>query len=158
MPSASVSAGLEAALIFCAGLLGAAYLVWVGADVWQARQSLSWTKVDGKVLTAEVQKGGSKIGFCLDVTYSYHLDGGTFTGTKRSFGRPSCGSERSANELAKAYVPGAAIDVYVNPANPFKSVLLPGEIEARTWFEVAGAFFVAMVGLFGGLASLRRGR
>ena len=141
----SVSAGLEAAVFVSMGLVCAFYVLWLAVDVWKVRQSLDWTRVEGRVVAVQVRDGGRKVGHCLDLAYTYDFEGGHFSGRNRSFGTAPCGPQARVEELARAYVPGAPIDVYVKPKDIFESVLHPGVMEGGTWTSIGvfGLFAVA---------------
>ncbi len=50
LPNKSVATGLEAAVFVTIGLVSAFYALWLAVDVWKVRQSLDWTRVEGRVV------------------------------------------------------------------------------------------------------------
>jgi hypothetical protein len=157
LPSASVPSGLKASAMFCLGLLAAFNLLWSSVGVWKAQQSLNWTKVEGTIVTAETWDGG-KAGFCFEVAYTYKFEGGSFSGITRTLGGRECGSWNWVKELARSYVAGAQVDVYVNPNNIFESVLLPGKVETSVWRSMGLSLFFSVLGIWAGLAAVRKGQ
>ena len=156
LPSKSVSVGLEASIFLGAGLLAAFYVVWLSVDIWKVQQSLNWTKVDGTIVAVQVRDAGRKVGSCLELTYAYQFEGGKFSGTNRTFGRAPCGKKDRIKEIAQSYVPGAHVNVYINPYNVFESVLLPGVMEGRTWISMGVSLLLSVGGFWCGIVILSK--
>jgi hypothetical protein len=118
--------------VFAALALLFAVLVW---RAWQVKQaSPSWPSVQGQILVSKArarnetgdQRGTPTHDWFTEVSYRYTVDGVAYTGnTLRAFGRNHFSQDQAEAELAPFAV-GQSVPVYYDPANPARSVLIPG--------------------------------
>lgn len=116
--------------------------------VHKANASRRWPSVDGVIAssTLEKVKGEDEDAFRRpNIGYSFSVDGESYYSAHLAF--PSGGSERlkKANKIVEKYPVGKAVRVFYNPANPWESVLEPGEY-SRTWDNVAVAIVFLFIG------------
>lgn len=111
------------------------YMAWFWfVEQERGRQSESWPAVDGVFERAGV-KGGSES--TRHASYRYTVDGKTYQGYRAGF----------AYKEAPPIDPGAAVKVYVDPADPTMSVLVPGESDKR-WPLGVGVGLTVFLALF----------
>ena len=85
-----------------------------------------------------------------EVTYTYTVEGKTYTGTKLGGDTVEVSSERHAREHAARYVPGAPVTVYYDPENPSHALLEPG-VHSVSWLmpAVGVVFLIVTAALYG---------
>ena len=117
----------------------------------RGRKQLSWEGVDGTITAARVTFDGEY--YRPEIEYSYSYDGRALRGEKvRSF--PLLVNWKGpARRVVAKYPPGSVVKVFVNPENPFESVLERG---GDSRFLVL-LLFIAAVFLIVGLALLKSG-
>lgn len=124
--------------VLCVGVF---FLAFGGVGVfllyrgWQQRKladaSKSWPSVPGQVVESHVAAGWSedsegdrRRSYTAEVTYSYQVNGQTFTSRQVSFGaKASHGKPEPAQAVVNTYAAGRAVTVYFDPANPAEAVL-----------------------------------
>ena len=123
------SADVSALLLFSGVAVAGAALLGGGGSAWlESRSAHGWDAVEGVVSSSAVVRSGqprsSSPRFHADVEYRYAVGGTPYTGTRVSFD-PAPGVVREAAEalVRERYRPGAAVTVYVDPAEPSNSVL-----------------------------------
>src|SRR4030095_9959471 len=119
---------------FALCVLGAILLLRGLPGVVQLAGAFRWRRVSGRVLGAGVVgysgapgAGHGRARFQRGaVTYSYSIDGREYLGSRVAFGTP-VGFGAGLGALARAqvagYEPGQAVDVWVHPRQPDRSVL-----------------------------------
>jgi len=114
--------------------------------LWRALDSPSWPQVTGSVLHAGVLRGcgRQRNSYEPDIGYLYSVNGFEYRSQRVEFGRGYCGSEAGARDMAKAYVPGTAVTVYVDPADPARAVLLAGKTD---WLMYVSALLTLLAAL-----------
>lgn len=142
------------------GVAGALLLLQYSGKVVNYVASTTWEPTAGEVVRSEVVNAGDTTGdrFLPRVTYSYTVDGQTYTGTQIDLrGDVFYGNEDAAALQLRGYTPGTAVTVYVNPADPARAVLTREVIPAVWWFTGIGAALVlSSVGLGVGYVGRRR--
>ena len=132
-------------------LVGLVCLVWLGPRTLERiRATESWVEVPGEVIESRVVQGRSggrrsSVRYELEIDYRYRFGEQEFTSDRvtRSwnwtFQKPS-----KAEEARQAYLPGAAIPVFVDPEAPASAVLERGG-ESAGWaaFGMGAAFLGA---------------
>ncbi len=85
-----------------------------------------------------------------EVTYTYTVDGKTYTGTALGLDTVEVSNERMAREHAARYVPGAPVTVYYDPENPSRALLEPG-IHSDSWLipGAGAACLIVAAALYG---------
>ena len=98
--------------------------------VWQAFASRTWPSVKGIIKMSEMSTssdhdGGRRYQFVVE--YDYSVSGMAYTNNFYSY-KPTynAAQSRGARELVEKYPLESEVDVFYNPGNPKKSVLLPG--------------------------------
>lgn len=102
---------------------GATQLVTYALQRTRARGAGGWQQVPGTVTASDVVPRGED--YSADVTYDYVVYGRRFTGTRRDFQALTRTTRDEALARARRWQVGQAVAVFVNPANPFESVLDP---------------------------------
>jgi len=117
-------------------------------DGRRARESASWPRVRGHVLSSSCERApGVRQTRTPDlrVHYRYVVEGKAYEGHRATFathlGALTC------EELAADYPAGAEADVHVAPADPSLSVLLPGEGPSLVMTGLASLVAVAFAAL-----------
>jgi hypothetical protein len=114
--------------------LGGFFLIRGLPGAVQMLRSRSWQRVQGTMLGSgtavyRTQATGGHMGADVQravFAYRYEVGGQTFTGQRAAFGTPvgfGMGLGAIASAQAGRYAPGDAVDVWVDPADPSKSVL-----------------------------------
>jgi hypothetical protein len=104
----------------------------------RAIDSPHWPQLTGSVRSAEVRRGcgRQRDSYEVDVQYAYSVNGFDYRSDRVEFGRGYCGSKAGAQQLADAFVPGAPVTVYVDPADPARAVLLAGKVDFLMYLKV----------------------
>jgi len=112
-------------------LLGALF-TWIG---WRTRKkvqaSMAWPTAPGKVVTATVrqdfQRGDDDspdtTNYTPVIQYEYQVNGQLFKSNRLAFQERSYGTHKKAAEVAAGFPPGAALNVFYDPAKPADAVL-----------------------------------
>jgi len=109
-----------------------------------------WPQVEGKIATSRVQRQSTgRAGECEllpIIEYEFAHGGRVFKTMHWRVGNFSIGGE-DANEITSRYSAGSSVVVYVNEADPMKSVLRYGTT-ALSWIPIGfGVFFALMTGV-----------
>lgn len=148
--------GIQAAFLAC-GLAGLGLiLIAVGiTGTLPARSSLKWPAVDGEILTSEAAFDPFSGHRRARMRYQYVVDGKPYTGSRVAFNESSIFSVVSggtAAPLFQQYTAGQVVSVYYDPADPGRSVLLPGSgPQSMIPIGIGGLFFI--LGLIAGIAA-----
>lgn len=130
---------------------GAAQLVSYALQRSRARGAGGWRQVPGTVTASDVVPWVED--YSANVTYDYVVHGRRFTGTRCDFRMLTRTARDEALKRARRWQVGQAVAVFVNPANPFESVLDPfGHLdEASNLIQLGVGLIVAgvVVLLFG---------
>jgi hypothetical protein len=133
------------------GVAGALFLFQYSGKVVNYVASAGWERVDGEIVSSRVMDEWDTTGdrFVPHVEYTYRVDGETFTGGQIDLrGDVFYGNEDAAALQLVDYPAGTAVTVYVNPADPARSVLTREVIPAVWWFTGVGlALLTLSVGL-----------
>ncbi len=139
--------------ILCA--LGAA-LVVAGLAMWRAgRETRGYTRTRGRIVRAEVEEiprtseeGGTR--FRPVVRYAFEARGRTHESERLSAGSGSAGSpdvDDARRDVAR-YPPGTEVDVWFDPRDPSRSVLVPGIPTGEIVVAVVAGLALVGVGMF----------
>jgi hypothetical protein len=120
--------------------------LWLGLLIaagggWFARlgiQSHDWPSVDGRVLESNVFERRNDSAAALVFGYTYHAGGTDHTSDHVGYGRDLTGS------FVESHPAGAPVRVYYDPAEPARSVLVPGAGAGVWFFVVAGSLLVLL--------------
>lgn len=120
---------------------------------WQMRQ---WTPTDAQVVWSRVVSKSSDDGttYAVDILYRYNFNGRSHLANRRNLmGGSSSGYDRK-KAFVDAHPPGSALQVFVDPAKPWRAVIQ----RDMGWWALFGLFplpFLA-IGFFGLRSSLRK--
>ena len=116
----------------CVALMGCFCLLIQWGMRRQAAQAAAWPVVRGSIVSSKVESfrdsgtrraRGSTL-YRAVVEYAYEVDGRPYRGTRVGFGAVVSSSFKAPAEArAERYVPGAPVDVHVDPADPNNAVL-----------------------------------
>jgi len=106
-------------------------MVFVGLHhVALGRASPGWPTTNGIVQSSSVDarraRNSHSYTYYLVVSYSYHVNGVSYTGHQIRYGSTSYNSVEGAQEDANRYGEGTTIQVHYRPEDPSESVLEPG--------------------------------
>lgn len=87
-------------------------------------RSLDWSPTRGVVLSAEYRNGGDKGSYSAAAAYTYTVAGQRYSGNRVSFAHQA--GEAYVEALIAPLQPGDPVTVYYDPADPRRSVLIPG--------------------------------
>lgn len=105
----------------CLFFLGGLFFCWMGWLTWQSWDAQSWTKTTGTVVARELQNNDDAKD-TWEVTYSYQVDGETYTSDR--YGIDNAYSD-AAEQHKESLNPGDTVDVWYNPDHPATAVLGP---------------------------------
>jgi hypothetical protein len=142
------------AWIVCA--LGA-FLIVAGQHMWRAgRETRSYTRTRGRVVRAEVEEvprvseeGGTQ--FRPVVRYSFEARGRTYESGRIAIGAPAgpdTSDAQEARRLVERYPAGAEVDVWFDPRDPRRSVLVPGIPASDVVVAVVLGLALVGIGMF----------
>lgn len=149
--------GAQAAFLACG--LTALGLIIIATGVVGAlpgRGSLKWPSTEGEILSSEVAFDPMSGRERAQLRYRYTVDGKSYTGSRVTFNGDtlfSAGSgEARAAEVQRSPA-GQAVRVYYDPADPARSVLVPGSgPQSMIPIGIGGLFFV--LGLISGILAI----
>ncbi|MGJ5817746.1 DUF3592 domain-containing protein [Paludibaculum fermentans] len=142
-----VGLGLFAAIFMT---IGAALLTPGLMNLWNARESLKWPVVPGRILyheegsstsTEKDEKGFTRTSttYSTRVIYRYEVNGQTWFNNVRRFGQLAGSSEEWASEIAGQYPKGKDVEVAYKPGDPETAALEPGIDKEAYYLPGAGA-------------------
>ncbi|QIF01471.1 DUF3592 domain-containing protein [Roseimicrobium sp. ORNL1] len=120
----------------------------------EGKASNSWTEVPAKVESADMGRTKNKTAgsrYHAHVTYTYEVQGVSYTSRRVGLAGQESGSENHAQSLLKQYPVGSTVKAYYDPTRPEKAVLIRG-VGSSVWTVfVVGLVFLGM----GGYLTLR---
>jgi len=138
------------ATIFVA--IGAALLTPGLISLWNARESVKWPVVPGRILYHEEGSSTSTdthegrttttTTYSTRVIYRYQVKGRTLFNNVRRFGQLAGSSEEWASEIAAQYPMGKDVEVSYKPGDPETAALEPGIDKEAYYLPGAGAAFL----------------
>ena len=110
-----------------------------------ATRSLGWDLHTGEVETSDVREhftmeGGGR--YEVVVVYRYEAFGSMYSSDRFSYGNERMTDRETAQTIADQFLPGAEVDVYVNPKRPSQSVMLAGDSSGLMPRIVLGLIFI----------------
>lgn len=125
-------------------------IIGVGFGImFKSLRTNRWPMTEGVIESAQIQANHSDEGrsYCPKVTYTYHVAGIAYDGTKIAIGQMSSSSDYAQGVLDR-YPVGRKVTVHYSPTDPAEAVLEPG-IHGGTWicFGVGGAFTLVSIAL-----------
>ena len=90
------------------------------------RAARAWTPVEAVVEQSRVRShsGDDSTTYSVDITYRYRVDGRDYRGDRYHFRSGSSSGYEAKRRVVGAHPPGSSVRVYVNPADPFDSVIV----------------------------------
>lgn len=112
-----------------------------------------WPFTVGKItefqLKADRDDEGRKIRYIPQISYVYQVEGKILDGKRIRFGRaPSFRSKYDAEEFLESYPVGAEINVFYDPSNPKKSVLIKEFLDYKKDIWTGVILILVMMGMF----------
>jgi hypothetical protein len=130
-------------------VVGVAQLVWCISESQQAIASSQWPTTEGQIIAALVVESheGRGTAYLPRVTYSYAVDGTSYTGTEIYFGTTGGVGElpHQAERTIQQFPVRSRVAVYYQPERPDHSVLRPG----LYWYSYAW-FGLSLLGILVG--------
>lgn len=123
-----------------AGVTALCSLFWVRS---RFKKEYSWAQERGVIIESEVKWGWDT--YRTQVRYEYTFKSRTFVGTTIRSGEITYNWPGSAKDLNARYPKDSRVTVYVNPHNPWDSVLEPGGDRAFTPFMLVVSIFMILV-------------
>ena len=121
----------------------------------KAEASQSWPFVEGIVKNSEVVrtkdgsiKKGSRYSYRPDILYEYEIDLKKYVSNHIQVALVGRGDPTYAQQTVHRYPAGASVRVYVNPSDPYDSVLEPGlqsEANSLLLLGIGFLFFPTLV-------------
>ncbi len=129
-------------------VIGLAVLVFAVKGYIKSEGSRTWPMVKGRVLSSEVQSKSDSDGttYGPDVVYEYTAAGAQHKGSRVHLMDGSSSDIGYAQKLVHRFPAGAEVEVYVNPADPYESVLVPGPGLGSWVLLIVGAMFTLIGG------------
>jgi Protein of unknown function (DUF3592) len=146
---------LKHCLLVFLPLIAGLYLTWTGTSgVISASMAKSWPTVQGMLRTKEIwmrysPRGGTS--YVPLMTYSYEVNGNTYTGEKISTYNLDSNSREDAQDVIDSYSADFPLTVHYSPSNPANAVLQIGSIPKNLAKAGIGCGAL-LVGLFFGRA------
>lgn len=137
---------MKAFFLVVGGLVGLAFILFSVRDLRTGAASRHWTRVQGRVRQVVIETTSSRgeaEQYRVRVDFEYEFKGAPQRNGEL-VGSPSYDRDIAAH-YGSGYVPGKAVDVYVDPQRPSRSTLDPG-IKYRSL--VALLFGVGTLGVF----------
>ena len=133
-------------------LLGGIVFTVIGiSTVSQARRTLDWPSVEGKVISSQViarQPSRSPatnaapdhgVSYYPVVKYEFSVDGNSYQGDQVFVGRVGLARQSWAQEIVGKYRPNQSVTVYYDPVAPSQCVLQRGAQWSTYFFVFIGA-------------------
>jgi hypothetical protein len=143
MRTKSKGVAILVGLVFAA--VGVGVTAWGWSVLSNAKASVSWPSVGGRVISSSVERHtssgsrGSSTTYGAEVQYDYTVDGTKYSADRVSFGDYSSSSPGHARGIVNRYPAGSEVSVHYDPARPDVAVLEPG----TSW----GAYMPLGIGL-----------
>jgi hypothetical protein len=112
--------------------LALAYVGWHLRQLLLGQSSQQWKSVKGKVLRAWTDEhvfhgnDGDSYTYTANVVYSYSVGSGHFESTNLTFAPTTRLSEEAVTELLDGISEGVELDVFYDPKDYERAVLIPG--------------------------------
>jgi hypothetical protein len=101
--------------------------------------SNSWQRTVGTVVQSTAEGPCSRSGGAIHkLLYSYKVGATAYSGTRKSFATESCDSETDSKRIAREYPVGSDLPVHFHPSYPNQSVVFPGQLAVRDYWQLGG--------------------
>jgi hypothetical protein len=120
----------------------------VGAVLWSgARKQRDWETVQGTVCAGKVSWGWGDGFYHAEIEYAYSYRGRAYRGWTVRSPQGLVNWRGPSQRAVDKYPPGSAVTVFVNPENPWDTVLEPGGDPKFVVFIVFFSLFWLLFGL-----------
>ena len=111
--------------VFIAVGLGVTYLLF-GMPFLRQQAARAWTPVEAVVEHSRVRShsGDDSTTYSVDIAYRYRIDGREYRGDRYHFRSGSSSGYEAKQRVVAAHPAGSTLRIYVNPADPFDSVIV----------------------------------
>ena len=131
-------------------MLGAWVVAMLVRSLRLGRASLQWPHTQGTVTNSLVKRElsgpGGGYSYVPLITYTYEVDGAAYEGNTFTY-RGINAKKKIATKIVEGLPKGQLVDVYYDPSEPSRAVLLPGASTSSYVIGFAIAVFIAVVGL-----------
>jgi|GEM_PF-3889473 len=134
-------------------IIGSIFLVLIVGDVWDAVNSRGWEKVQGKIISSEVEmyisidsEGSSTEMYSAVIEYNYSINGVLYQNSKISFTDYSTSSAEPMQEIVDSFPTGSAVAVYHHPNDVNNVVIIPG-MSGQLWMMTGFAILMPLIGI-----------
>jgi|LakMenE18May11ns_1017448.scaffolds.fasta_scaffold9524253_1 hypothetical protein len=145
--------------IFASGFmfLGLVFLALGGYEFWQGLKTKNWPAAPGRIIESEIEsisstsRSSSRVSrrvtdYSVRIRYSYEAAGQKLEGKRLQYGYNSHDDRSSAKNEQSRYPPGKEVQVFYDPTNPKRSVLVKGS--GTSWLAVGLGLTAFLLGLF----------
>lgn len=143
--------------IFAAGFgfFGIVFLALGGYEFWQGSKTKDWPAAHGRIIESgiETKSRSSRphgrtsrrdTDYIVRIRYFYEVSGQRIEGNRLQYGNKSHGKRSSAEQEQSLYPAGKEVQVFYDPKNPQRSVLLKGS--GTTWLAMGLGFMALVLG------------
>jgi hypothetical protein len=126
--------------LFCG--VNAVNLIYNHIKVWQAaKRSKTWLSTDGQVVETALKHTG-RFAWTPTITYTYHVNGVEYKGSRLAFDYFNSYSLREANEIMERYPVKISVKVFYDPEQPQESTL------QQAYHDLIGGLLIMPMFLF----------
>ena len=137
-------------------LIGVALLVFGVRGVSRAKASEGWPKVQGRILSSEVERSRSSsrgsgsnrsrssTTYRAEILYEFKVEGVIYNGNRVAYGDYGSSDPQHARRIVNRYPVDHEVQVFYQPGQPEECLLEPG-LKKQAWFiPGAGALFAGI--------------
>jgi len=137
-------------------LIGVALLVFGVRGVSRAKASEGWPKVQGRILSSEVERSRSSsrgsgsnrsrssTTYRAEILYEFKVEGVIYNGNRVAYGDYGSSGPQHARRIVNRYPVDHEVQVFYQPGQPEECLLEPG-LKKQAWFiPGAGALFAGI--------------
>ena len=140
---------MDPVVVFLAGgalaALGGVFVFSGVRNMRRASQSMKWPSVPGTITSSQLVTGGTirSRWYKAHVTYTFSVNGQTYTGDKVVFGDARSGNQPQEQAVVSRYTAGAPVEVFYDPLQPQQAVL-QRKTRGSISYLIAGVFLIFM--------------
>lgn len=149
--------------------IGLVFTLLGSFEMYQGWRTQDWPSVPGRIISSEIESRDSRsrssggrsrtdTDYSVKIRYAYEVAGQSLEGTRIQYGYQSHDGRASARKEQSRYLPAKEVQVYYDPDNPSRSVLVKGA--GTSWLAIGLGSLALVLGLFtmGYLAYRKRTR
>lgn len=148
----TVAGWIFAAVFMC---LGAVFLAFGGYEFWAGSKTKNWPAAPGRIIESEIESGRitsrrhgrasrRDTDYSVRIRYSYEVAGQRLEGDRLQYGHESHDQLSSAKQEQSRYPKAKEVQVFYDPTNPKRSVLVKGC--GTSWLAVGLGFMALVLG------------